>query len=151
MDLGVVFLLLVVLLGVVFYLAAPLMIRDPGQTMSGNREASALLAERERVINALQELDFDYQLGKIPDEDYPGQRNELIRKGVEILKKLDEMNVQGIGDIQNAKRTSETHVSDAGDVGWSPTRLETQNVMRKREEQGNPNRTSETHVSDAGD
>ena len=34
-------------------------------------ELSALMAERDRVINSLQELDFDFKLGKIPEEDYP--------------------------------------------------------------------------------
>ena len=30
-------------------------------------ELSSLMAERERVINSLQELDFDFKLGKIPE------------------------------------------------------------------------------------
>lgn len=50
---------------------------------------SSLMAERDRVINALQELDFDHNLGKIPDEDYPPQRAELLQKGAEVLRKLD--------------------------------------------------------------
>ena len=52
---------------------------------------SSLLAERERLLNALQELDFDFQLGKIPEEDYPVQRADLLHKGADVLKKLDSL------------------------------------------------------------
>jgi hypothetical protein len=34
-------------------------------------EVSALKAERDRVINSLQELDFDHKLGKIPQRIIP--------------------------------------------------------------------------------
>jgi len=49
------------------------------------------MAERDRVINSLQELDFDFKLGKIPDEDYPSQRALLLQKGAEILRKIDSL------------------------------------------------------------
>lgn len=48
-----------------------------------------LLAERDRVLSALQELDFDAALGKIPAEDYPLQRAELMLAGADVLRKLD--------------------------------------------------------------
>jgi hypothetical protein len=49
------------------------------------------MAERDRVINSLQELDFDFKLGKIPEDDYPMQRANLLQKGAEILKKIDAL------------------------------------------------------------
>jgi hypothetical protein len=52
---------------------------------------SSLLAERDRVLTALQELDFDYALGKVPSEDYPQQRAVLLKTGAEVLRNLDEM------------------------------------------------------------
>ncbi len=39
----------------------------------------------------LQELDFDHELGKIPASEYSLQRSELIQKGAEILRRLDEL------------------------------------------------------------
>jgi hypothetical protein len=54
-------------------------------------ELSALMAERDRVINSLQELDFDFKLGKIPEEDYPTQRAGLLQKGADILRKIDSL------------------------------------------------------------
>jgi rubrerythrin len=47
------------------------------------------MAERDRVINSLQELDFDFKLGKIPEEDYPTQRASLLQRGADILREID--------------------------------------------------------------
>jgi hypothetical protein len=52
---------------------------------------SSLLAEKERAMNSLQELDFDHSLHKIPEELYPEQRAVLMRQAAGILKQLEEM------------------------------------------------------------
>jgi len=52
---------------------------------------SSLLAERDRVLTALQDLDFDQALGKIPAEDYPVQRAALVSTGAEVLRQLDQL------------------------------------------------------------
>jgi hypothetical protein len=95
MDLGAIFVLLALLVGVGLFLAAPLMRRMPRGFSQAGPEASSLLAERDRVINALQELDFDFKLGKIPEEDYPTQRTALLQRGAEILRRLDELQPEG--------------------------------------------------------
>lgn len=56
-----------------------------------NHELSFLLAERETLLTALQELDFDQSLGKIPAEDYPTQRAAILQKGVDVLRQLDAL------------------------------------------------------------
>lgn len=89
MDIGAILLLLALLIGVGLYLAAPLMNKRTRRVTEESQEGSTLMAERDRVINSLQELDFDFKLGKIPDEDYPAQRAELLQKGADVLKKLD--------------------------------------------------------------
>jgi hypothetical protein len=55
-------------------------------------EYSSLLAERERIIEALLELDFDQQLGKVPEEIYASQRENLLQEGGNILQKLEQEN-----------------------------------------------------------
>jgi hypothetical protein len=52
---------------------------------------SALQAEHERLLNALSELDGDYSLGKVPEEDYPTQRTALLQAGASVLRQLDEL------------------------------------------------------------
>ena len=91
MDIGALLLLIALLLGVSLYLAAPLMSNHSTNVLQGTQEVSSLMAERDRIINALQELDFDFKLGKIPEEDYPVQRVELLQAGASVLKKLDHL------------------------------------------------------------
>ena len=90
MELGSIFLLLAVIVLVSLYLYTPFMARTRRATEE-SFEVSALLAERDRVINSLQELDFDNNLGKIPADEYAPQRALLLQKGAEILRKLDEL------------------------------------------------------------
>lgn len=91
MDLAAVLLLIALLLAVGLFLATPLMGRRGRRVSQDTGEASALMAERDRVISSLQELDFDFKLGKIPDEDYPTQRTILLQRGAEVLRELDAL------------------------------------------------------------
>ncbi|MHB8777763.1 MAG: zinc ribbon domain-containing protein [Anaerolineales bacterium] len=91
MELGSLFLVLAVIVIVGIYLYAPFTTHTRHTRVSESHEVSALKAERDRVINSLQELDFDFKLGKIPAEDYPEQRAALLQKGADILRKLDDL------------------------------------------------------------
>lgn len=91
MQLTAVFFTLAVLVLVAIYLYAPFMERRARRVTEEEHELSALMAERDRVINSLQELDFDFKLGKIPEEDYPTQRSSLLQKGADILRRIDSL------------------------------------------------------------
>ncbi len=91
MELTAIFFSLAVLILVGVYLYAPFMERRARRVTQEEHELSALMAERDRVINSLQELDFDFNLGKIPEEDYPAQRASLLQRGAEILKQIDAL------------------------------------------------------------
>ncbi|MBK8619141.1 MAG: zinc ribbon domain-containing protein [Anaerolineales bacterium] len=91
MELGTIFLILAVIVIVGIYLYAPFTTRARRNRVNESHEVSALKAERDRVINSLQELDFDFNLGKIPAGEYPDQRAALLQKGADILRKLDEL------------------------------------------------------------
>ena len=89
MELPAIFFSLAVLILVGMFLYAPFTEQRARRVTEEEHELSALMAERDRVINSLQELDFDFKLGKIPDEDYPTQRASLLQKGADILRKID--------------------------------------------------------------
>ena len=95
MDIGSLFLVLALMLLVGLFVGQPFLSRKKplgGMTgESAGHEISALLAERDRLINALQELDFDHALGKIPADEYPAQRAVLLQQGSEVLRALDEL------------------------------------------------------------
>lgn len=80
-----------ILLFIALYLYAPFLERRARRVTAEEHEVSSLLAERERVLTALQELEFDNNLGKVPEEDYPAQRAALVQKGAEVLRRLDEL------------------------------------------------------------
>src|SRR5690349_25037487 len=91
MELTAIFFSLAVLILVGMFLYAPFMERRARGVTEEEHELSALMAERDRVINSLQELDFDFKLGKIPEEDYPLQRSSLLQKCAEILRQIDTL------------------------------------------------------------
>ena len=91
MELTAIFFSLAVLILVGIYLYAPFMERRARRVTEEEHELSTLMAERDRVINSLQELDFDFKLGKIPEDDYPVQRSSLLQKGADILRRIDTL------------------------------------------------------------
>jgi NADH pyrophosphatase NudC (nudix superfamily) len=90
MEPGAIILLLAVLILVGLFVAQPFT-KHWRSSKQSSHEISVLLAERERTINALMELDFDAEIGKIPADEYSAQRASLIQKGSEILRQLDEI------------------------------------------------------------
>lgn len=89
MEIAAVLLTLGVMILVGLYLYAPLLERRARRVTEEEHELSTLMAERDRVVNSLQELDFDFKLGKIPEDDYPSQRANLLQRGAEVLRKID--------------------------------------------------------------
>lgn len=116
MDLSAIFFILAVLILVSMYLYAPFAARTRRAATREEHESSSLMAERDRVINSLQELDFDYKLGKIPAEDYPVQRNELLQKGAEVLRKLDELKPASTPDADAEARLEEAVAARRADA-----------------------------------
>ena len=109
MDLGSIFLILALFILVGLYLARPFLEKRSVSVSSvADHDVSSLLAERDRVIGALQELDFDYALQKIPEEDYPVQRGMLLQRGADVLRQLDEYQPS-----QSAASTAEDRLESA--------------------------------------
>lgn len=118
MDIVAIFLTLTVLILVGAYLYAPFL-RGYGQRVTPEeRELSALLAERERVLSSLRDLDFDFKLGKIPAGDYPAQRMSLAQKGADILRKIDALSAE--------------HPREAAKTGGKITDADIESMISKR-------------------
>jgi hypothetical protein len=86
---GSLILLVILIVVVVLVVSEPLTDRRRPEVEHGN-VLFILMAERDRVLNILKELDFDNSLGKIPVETYPSQRASLVQQGAEILRKIDQ-------------------------------------------------------------
>lgn len=107
MDIGSLLLILALLLLVGMFIARPLVNRESAvrspESDQVDHELSSLLAERDRILTALQELDFDHALGKIPEEDYPVQRALLVQQGAEVYRQLDRLEITEAGDDMEAR------------------------------------------------
>ena len=83
---------LVVLGAIAWYIVAPLL-----SGRSGTRMASAsdddyveLQRRRESLYREIVDLDFDYRLGKVGEDDYRNQRVEYLDEAATVLQELDE-------------------------------------------------------------
>ena len=63
-----------------------------------------LQTEREAILNSVRDIDFDYQTGKLSEEDYLTQRENLMARGVEILKQIDAEQSDAIEAAVQARR-----------------------------------------------
>jgi hypothetical protein len=104
MDIGSIFLILALMVLVILIVTRPFFEHKTVLVTNEEHEHSFLLAEQDRILDALTELDFDYSLGKIPEEEYPLQRGILLKKGSEVLRQLEQF--QG---LKASKTTRKTH------------------------------------------
>ncbi|HSV85742.1 MAG TPA: zinc-ribbon domain-containing protein [Levilinea sp.] len=98
MDFGSIFLILSLAVIAALFVSRPLLQRQLATTQQVQRQMrtedhqrSALLAERDRLVVALYDLDFDHALGKIPAEDYPALRALLLQTGADIFRQLEAL------------------------------------------------------------
>ncbi len=114
MDFGALLLVLAVALLIGLFISRPFsnrrtsaepLVRPAAEEADIRR--STLLAERDRILTALQDLEFDYALGKIPAEDYPVQRTELFASGAEVLRELDQMSGAAVDASAEARLEAE--------------------------------------------
>ncbi len=90
MDFGSLLLIIALLVFVVVYITRPLNAGHASLVSQREHHHSELLAERDRLMDALLELDFDHDLGKIPADIYSSQRADLVQRGADVLRQLDE-------------------------------------------------------------
>lgn len=89
MSIGSFLVLLALFVLTALVLVQPFFDSHPEPQSRDEEQYASLLTERERAIQALHELEFDYELGKIPPEDYPALQKKLLARGAEVLRKLD--------------------------------------------------------------
>ncbi len=98
-SIGALLIVLALVLLIAVFLAGPFLKKSTAADAASHRSSaeqdsvehkrSSLLAERDRILTALQELDFDHAMGKVPEEDYPSQRSALLMQGTRVLRQLE--------------------------------------------------------------
>jgi hypothetical protein len=123
MDIGSIFLILALLIPVTLFIVRPVIDRKLATTNQPQLDASSLLAERDHVVTSIQDLDDDYNLGKIPAADYPDQRLQLMQYGADILRKIDELQGKPISLLPEDRIEAALAAHrQAVEAGYSPSR-----------------------------
>ena len=78
-------------IGLVVCVGEPL-VRRAAYTSHGREEhngAESLVLQKEMLYGAIRDLDFDFQTGKVDQQDYGALRRQLEGEAVHILRQLD--------------------------------------------------------------
>ena len=61
-----------------------------GGTDAGRGGGNQLVEEREALLDAIRELDFDHRMGKVEEDDYRGTRARYENRAVELMRAIEE-------------------------------------------------------------
>jgi hypothetical protein len=118
MDIGSVFVLIAIMILVAVYVSQPFF-ESEAAASEGGSEYSRLLAERERLLKSIEELDFDYGLEKIPEAPYQQARQTLVNEAARVLLKID---------VLEKDRQVETTAPSEEEIKKSPPRTEVDEI-----------------------
>lgn len=65
--------------------------KEAKEDLAAPTPLAELEAQREAVLAAIRELDFDYHTGKVTEADYAERREALVQQGVALLKEIDRL------------------------------------------------------------
>ena len=126
-SIGALLIILALVLLVALYLASPFLRKSTAADAATHRSSaeedsvehkrSSLLAERDRILTALQELDFDHAMGKVPEEDYPTQRSALLMQGTRVLRQLESFEPEPTSAGTAAERIEAAVAAHRADSG----------------------------------
>lgn len=88
MSIGSLLLGAAVILLVGLFLARPLL-QHPRDQYRRRTERQELLNQKDTLLAQVEILDFDFETGTMPEQDYKQQRRQMVAQAAEILKKLD--------------------------------------------------------------
>jgi len=84
--------LLLLAAGLVFFIGEPLLAQRylrPVETRPPTQAIERLNQQKESLYTAIQDLDFDYQTGKVDQRDHAELRRQLEGEAIETLRELD--------------------------------------------------------------
>jgi hypothetical protein len=116
--------------------------KEQSESLELDHQYSSLMAEKERLLRALTELETDFAMGKIPEEDYPIQRANFLSDGARVLQALDvldekiehppELNAQ----LPEEKLNSESNQTSSGGMDPIEEMISTRRRLRDEKSAG---------------
>ncbi|MFQ5419451.1 MAG: zinc ribbon domain-containing protein [Anaerolineae bacterium] len=86
-----------ILVGLALLVIIGLVLARPFLTPLPNRQPSQrtqLLLQKEKLLDEIGALDFDFETDKLPEEVYQPQRERLLQQAEAVLKELDELKLK---------------------------------------------------------
>lgn len=77
------------------FILRPFLVKSEVSGRSSSSIYDSLIAERERLLSAIEELDLELDLNKISPEEHSRNRDLLLVEAAEVLKKLDKQQKTG--------------------------------------------------------
>lgn len=100
MNILVVLLLLCV---VAFFVGYPLIKPEYDSDEDNMARNQKLKSEKDAVMTTLNEIEFDYQMGKLSDDDYEIMKNKYKLSALEILKEEEDQKLKNIKSTDSKK------------------------------------------------
>jgi len=92
---------LVLSVGALAFVVWPLLKPGPAPVMVEDDRLTELLGRKDAVLKAIKDLEFDYQVGKLSEEDYQLYDQRLRRQAVALLQQIEEVAPQS-ADMDSA-------------------------------------------------
>lgn len=87
--------ILIVAVPVILSIVWPLVAGQPQQEKTASAasgvDMEALLARRDTIYSAITDLDFDFETGKLGEDDHAAQREIWVQRGISMLKEIDAL------------------------------------------------------------
>jgi len=93
------------------FVAKPLFAHEGVRVTQEDRRLSQLQANRERLLRSLQELETDFAVGKIAQDDYQEQRAQYVAEGAATLREIDD--ITGSSEELNLARDLDADIEAA--------------------------------------
>lgn len=91
MELGSLIIVLFIFLLSGIFILRPFLVSTETRGRSGTTIRDSLVADRERLLHAIEELDLELELKKISPEDHTRNRDILLAEAAKVLKELDNL------------------------------------------------------------
>jgi hypothetical protein len=82
---------LVLSVGALAFVVWPLLKPGPAPVMVEDDRLTELLGRKDAVLKGIKDLEFDYQVGKLSEEDYQLYDQRLRRQAVALLQQIEEV------------------------------------------------------------
>lgn len=110
------------------YVVWPLLTPGPAPVIVENDRLTDLVGRKDAVLTAIKELEFDYRMGKLSDEDYQRLDQRLRRQAIGLMQQIEkvapesaQMDAQIEAEIAGLRKTQDAAPPLASNSPPAPT------------------------------